>query len=457
MKKRFLILLFWECLFRDGAGQQPPGNQIPEDAYGNGTEDAYWTSQGRKAFPLKPTARRAARASAWPFREAGYGSASCTVPVAPGAIYRISYYVKIVGQGKVYCIPQQLESSRSPVSVSQEGEFVEFYGLTAPDQSTLTLSFHLGDEAATAQGSASITQIRVEESDSVPEGALYVWLYDNVAWEAQNTATATLETEDTASKNGGVLGVVLVVLAFLLAAALMIRFRVFDTPLLRPASGRRVWIPIGIGVAISLILGAVTFGHPTDMVNFSSWALHAGKVGLPNFYISGMWADYPPGYIYVLYVIGLIGNLFQLQVGSVGLNFLIKLPSILCDAACGYFIYRLARKSLGERNAVRLCAFYVLNPLILFNSAVWGQMDGVLALLTVLMLYAYLQEKETPLRRVLCAGSSGKASNADVRAHHVGGLSAGCGSSPQAGAAGYPIQHPSGELPPSCWWPCPLL
>ena len=36
----------------------------------------------------------------------------------------------------------------------------------------------------------------------------------------------------------------------------------------------------------------------------------------------------------------------------------------------------------------------MLNPLILFNSAVWGQMDGVLALLTVLMLYAYLQEKK---------------------------------------------------------------
>ncbi len=392
MKKRFLILLLLGCLLV--CSGYTMGNQIPEDAYGNGTEDAYWTSQGTEGFSFETNGTEGSQGIRLALSEAGYGSASCTVPVAPGAIYRISYYVKIVGQGKVYCIPQQLESSRSPVSVSQEGEFVEFYGLTAPDQSTLTLSFHLGDEAATAQGSASITQIRVEESDSVPEGALYVWLYDNVAWEAQNTATATLETEDTASKNGGVLGVVLVVLAFLLAAALMIRFRVFDSPLLRPASGRRVWIPIGIGVAISLILGAVTFGHPTDMVNFSSWALHAGKVGLPNFYISGMWADYPPGYIYVLYVIGLIGNLFQLQVGSVGLNLLIKLPSILCDAACGYFIYRLARKSLGERNAVRLCAFYMLNPLILFNSAVWGQMDGVLALLTVLMLYAYLQEKK---------------------------------------------------------------
>lgn len=108
------------------------GNQIPEDAYGNGTEDEYWTSQGTEGFSFETNGTEGSQGIRLALSEAGYGSASCTVPVAPGAIYRISYYVKIVGQGKVYCIPQQLESSRSPVSVSQEGEFVEFYGLTAP-------------------------------------------------------------------------------------------------------------------------------------------------------------------------------------------------------------------------------------------------------------------------------------------------------------------------------------
>ena len=29
------------------------GNQIPEDAYGNGTEDEYWTSQGTEGFSFE--------------------------------------------------------------------------------------------------------------------------------------------------------------------------------------------------------------------------------------------------------------------------------------------------------------------------------------------------------------------------------------------------------------------
>lgn len=42
-----------------------------------------------------------------------------------------------------------------------------------------------------------------------------------------------------------------------------------------------------------------------------------------------VWADYPPGYILVLWIIGLIGKVLGLASGSMAFVYLVKLPAIL--------------------------------------------------------------------------------------------------------------------------------
>ncbi|MDL2225983.1 phospholipid carrier-dependent glycosyltransferase, partial [Eubacteriales bacterium OttesenSCG-928-M02] len=165
----------------------------------------------------------------------------------------------------------------------------------------------------------------------------------------------------------------------------------------------RHWVFIGIGFAAAVCLALTNFGHPTDMVNFSQWSLKAAEVGLPNFYQS-IWADYPPGYIYVLYLVGKLAGLLGLGSGHPVFVLLLKLPAILCDAAIGYFIYRAARETLGTKSAANLCAFYVLNPMVLLDSAVWGQVDSVLALITVLMLWCYTQNRKPMVAALFVLG-----------------------------------------------------
>ena len=63
---------------------------------------------------------------------------------------------------------------------------------------------------------------------------------------------------------------------------------------------------------VRLIIAPIIEGHPTDIQCFKSWANHAAANGLFNFYATDMFVDYPPGYIYILYILGKIRMIFSL-------------------------------------------------------------------------------------------------------------------------------------------------
>ncbi len=147
-----------------------------------------------------------------------------------------------------------------------------------------------------------------------------------------------------------------------------------------------------------LIAGSIT-GHTTDMRCFAAWSDRIFALGPGQFYSPNSFTDYPPGYMYILYLVGMIKALFHLTDFSFAHLVLLKLPAILCDMATGYLLYRVASKKFPENVAVLLSIFYLVNPAVLLNSSYWGQVDSVLALLIVAMclnlvegrlLYAYV-------------------------------------------------------------------
>ena len=105
-----------------------------------------------------------------------------------------------------------------------------------------------------------------------------------------------------------------------------------------------IWMLLGLGLAFPACWPSPPLGIRRISPIFSAWAQHAAEVGLPDFIYLRMWADYPPGYIYVLYVIGLIGRVLGLSSTSAAFHFLVKLPAIFADLGCAYIVYRLARK-----------------------------------------------------------------------------------------------------------------
>ncbi|MDP4145258.1 MAG: glycosyltransferase family 39 protein [Bacillota bacterium] len=145
-------------------------------------------------------------------------------------------------------------------------------------------------------------------------------------------------------------------------------------------------------LVLRMILAVTNKGLDTDINCFKAWANVAATNGLGEFYRSKMFVDYPPGYIYILYFIGKIQKIFALSWDSGTMLLILKLPAIIADLACSYIIYLLSKKKLQSGISLLLCLFYSLNPAVIFNSAVWGQIDGFFTLFIVLMLL-YTVEK----------------------------------------------------------------
>jgi len=149
---------------------------------------------------------------------------------------------------------------------------------------------------------------------------------------------------------------------------------------------------LAAALAIRVVLAPFTSGHPMDVNTFSAWAAHAAD-GLLSFYSPGYFADYPPGYIYVLWIVGKLRLAWGLDYGSPEFLLLLKTPAILADLATALILYCLARRYWSGGASAALAALYAFNPAIILDSAVWGQVDSVL---TVFVLLAILLLERNP-------------------------------------------------------------
>lgn len=145
------------------------------------------------------------------------------------------------------------------------------------------------------------------------------------------------------------------------------------------------------GILVRGALALTTKGYGPDIGTFSAWAGHAAD-GLFNFYSPGYFADYPPGYIYVLWLVGKLRLLLGIDFDTPAFLLLLKLPAILADAATAWLLYRLAQRRWSNNAAVAVAALYAFNPAVILNSAVWGQVDGCLTLF-ILLGVLYLEKQ----------------------------------------------------------------
>lgn len=148
-----------------------------------------------------------------------------------------------------------------------------------------------------------------------------------------------------------------------------------------------------IGLLWRISLATWVTGHPYDLSTFLNWANTAAN-RFSQFY-TGLStgrsvSDYPPLYIYVLYLIGKAISISWLSPYAV---LLLKLPSILADILTGYLIYKLAEKHLTWEKSALLSAFYLFNPAIFINSTVWGQVDSFFTLIIVTAVILLTEQK----------------------------------------------------------------
>lgn len=98
---------------------------------------------------------------------------------------------------------------------------------------------------------------------------------------------------------------------------------------IRP-SNRKILILtlLGVGFCLRIVLATMISGHPFDLNTFQNWAMTAAN-NLSQFYQGHNAGDYPPLYIYILFLIGKIGSLSAMNPYY---TLLLKLPSIVADS-----------------------------------------------------------------------------------------------------------------------------
>ena len=156
---------------------------------------------------------------------------------------------------------------------------------------------------------------------------------------------------------------------------------------------------LGGALLLRLLLALVTDGYPYDMSCFVAWGDKLAAEGPAAFYSEGYFADYPPGYLWVLGLVGAIRAALHIAYESKWTYFLLALVPSLCDCGLAWLVYRTAKRSsrgVKEHTALVLTAFTAFNPLMLFDTGVWKQIDGAFALPLVLCFVLLEQRRYLP-------------------------------------------------------------
>ncbi len=178
-----------------------------------------------------------------------------------------------------------------------------------------------------------------------------------------------------------------------------------------------------LGLLIRLILIPIA-GFKADIAFWKGWGLAVADKGIV-WLVNNTNYNYPPGFAYILWVInkiyGLFSNAHNINEywvdGNVFYLFLIKSVTILADLLIVWLIIRISRVILGSnemttpesnndsgrapsslarmtKNVGKLLAlFYFLNPAVLYDGVVWGQVDQLGVALFISAFYLAWQKK----------------------------------------------------------------
>lgn len=154
---------------------------------------------------------------------------------------------------------------------------------------------------------------------------------------------------------------------------------------------------IGFILRIGISFWSFEYRENTDVLRYRDWARISYLHSLKNTYTTdnlefGTLANnQPPGSLYVIsgmYQINLYSARILLKIlhgapGSIQwingylLNFYLRLPAMICDLIISFLIYLFIKKTKSHKAALSCMSLFLFNPVVLYNSSFWGQMDSI--------------------------------------------------------------------------------
>ncbi len=311
------------------------------------------------------------------------------VKVKANKTYRLSGWIYTDGisggQGANLSFEDIMETSDGVYSSNGEWQYVELYGKTAWFQTGVKVFVRVGGYGSLSQGTAYFDNIKLEEVDNIPSGVNVISLKKPKAEKKESTNTES--------------GFKFLVPSIVISLFVIIIFMLFKNQIFTSTMDNKYIdfkmmfkVMLLIGVVIRVILSLTVRGYPNDISCWIGWSQACSEYGLFNVYQNVGFLDYPPGYLYILNILGFIMKI----VGSMPENLywlLVKIPPIAADIILSIIIFKTAKAKLSEGKAVMLTALYFLNPAIIVTSSAWGQIDGILALFAVLYILALYDRK----------------------------------------------------------------
>ena len=131
-----------------------------------------------------------------------------------------------------------------------------------------------------------------------------------------------------------------------------------------------------------------------DMNDWQVWAARLVDVGPLKFYTPNFFADYLPFYYLFLWVIAEIFSFIfgKAAIFSMTFEIYIKIISNIFDALTAYTIFVIINKH-SKKWATIGSLLYLINPSIIFNSSVWGQIDAIPTFLLTYSIYQLGERK----------------------------------------------------------------
>ncbi len=173
-------------------------------------------------------------------------------------------------------------------------------------------------------------------------------------------------------------------------------------------SRNALFLVLVVGVSIRLI--AAPFYSSNDTENFAAVSSIYYSVGA----LASEWVSLP-GYVY-MQTINYLPYALLRQVGLGDFEYLaqsifiieslvVKIPAILADLGISYFLYKIAKRTYPDK-ATTIVGLYLLNPLTVYVSGVYGQFDGIFSLLVLLTLYYTVARNDIKKGGILLGSSS---------------------------------------------------
>ena len=154
----------------------------------------------------------------------------------------------------------------------------------------------------------------------------------------------------------------------------------------RFATRRAFALLLTAGLALRLWIAYVLFpdqGFAGDLNLHETWMRVLDQVGPGGYYVNVQDA-LPPGFLWILWPLSKLAGILPGLTGmrsDEAIGALVKVPAIVADLLIAAVLYRVVGPWKGRRAGLIAAALFLFIPVTWYESALWGQIDSIGALL----------------------------------------------------------------------------